>query len=392
MHLVHCQSLSVIDHLPTNQCLSSMGGTVLILQLRAHTMILLAVRSRATARVQYSVDSYTVEQAFSRSRSHTHAHALPLPLPLSLPLSLTLTLIMNLPEVVPDPLPQSVTKDEAFFYHVYAHERSPKFVAWVPAGQALGPPGRVQDPSPVFPAPLPLVPPLRLPRLPESQRKAFWVFLGGALVVLAAGIGGIVGGCIVATKLKRQDHSADTRWGGPYRTYYDLQTYLSTPSRVSSYHTEHSTRLTCTHPRPSLPPVSVAVSAAATPRPTSSPTPTLANQTAPQSPTTQPRPSFAFQGFADDNYTGTATPLIHREGFADLPFACHSYRWRPNDTSCCITFCQNHTHPAGWLCADQIHADADADADVDAAAAATPFPRIWIGCGSSAAAAEHSCL
>lgn len=91
-------------------------------------------------------------------------------------------------------------------------------------------------------------------------------------------------------------------------------------------------------------------------------------------------PGFDFKGWEDPNFTGSSTDLITEKGFVDLPFNVTSYKWRPNDSDCCITFCQGKETGVGWRCTDFEREEATAE-----------FGRIFIGCGDDKTEEKSRC-
>lgn len=89
---------------------------------------------------------------------------------------------------------------------------------------------------------------------------------------------------------------------------------------------------------------------------------------------------FQFQAFLDPKYLGNASAIITEEGFTDLGMQAHSYVWLPNNTGCCVTFCQNLTYAGGWWCQQRYQQNASGW-----------FERIYIGCGDDASQANSRC-
>lgn len=86
---------------------------------------------------------------------------------------------------------------------------------------------------------------------------------------------------------------------------------------------------------------------------------------------TDPSLSLAFQGFTEPNFSGEATPIIRERDGSNLNITAVSYVWRPNDSHCCISFCQskNDKRP-DWICDERYRKKSSAS-----------FKRIYIWCG-----------
>lgn len=91
-------------------------------------------------------------------------------------------------------------------------------------------------------------------------------------------------------------------------------------------------------------------------------------------------PGFDFKGWQDPNFTGLSTDLITEKGFVNLPFNVTSYKWRPNDSDCCITFCQGKEKGVGWRCTSFERDESTAE-----------FGRIFVGCGDDKTEERSRC-
>lgn len=91
-------------------------------------------------------------------------------------------------------------------------------------------------------------------------------------------------------------------------------------------------------------------------------------------------PGFDFKGWQDSTFTGLSTDLITEKGFSDLPFNVTSYKWRPNDSDCCITFCQGKEKGVGWRCTSFERDESTAE-----------FGRIFVGCGDDKTEEKSRC-
>lgn len=91
-------------------------------------------------------------------------------------------------------------------------------------------------------------------------------------------------------------------------------------------------------------------------------------------------PGFDFKGWEDSDFTGSSTDVITEKGFIDLPFNVTSYKWRPNDSDCCVTFCQGNETSVGWRCTDFEREEATAK-----------FGRIFVGCGDDKTEENSRC-
>ena len=87
---------------------------------------------------------------------------------------------------------------------------------------------------------------------------------------------------------------------------------------------------------------------------------------------TIPDRGIAFQAFSDPDYGGEATDIMTSEGFHDLPFNAFSYVWIPNDSGCCISFCQDKSNTTQFWCDERFRDKVEGD---------TGFPRLGVLCG-----------
>ncbi|KAK1835669.1 hypothetical protein QBC39DRAFT_148528 [Podospora conica] len=81
---------------------------------------------------------------------------------------------------------------------------------------------------------------------------------------------------------------------------------------------------------------------------------------------------IAFQAFTDPVFEGEATRVIQDEGFHDLNMTSTSYVWSPQDTKCCLTFCDGPTTDVGYWCNPRRRTHAS-----------LPFNRVYIWCGGN---------
>ncbi|KAK3903582.1 hypothetical protein C8A05DRAFT_32685 [Staphylotrichum tortipilum] len=172
-------------------------------------------------------------------------------------------------------------------------------------------------------------------------RKRLFIIIAAivGVVVVAAAVGGGVGGAM-ASKGNNSAAAAETS---------------SASSSASSSISATSTGATRTK-------------ASSTSSTSSAATPTISflnNQT---DPSTFER--FAFQAYSGANMTGKATPVYRDEGFYDFGFNAVSYIWLPNNTNCCITYCESKTKATGYWC-DLRRRNETSE----------PFPRLSIWCG-----------
>ena len=86
---------------------------------------------------------------------------------------------------------------------------------------------------------------------------------------------------------------------------------------------------------------------------------------------TVPSRGIAFQAFTDHNYMGPATEIYNGEGFYDLGINATSYVWIPNDSDCCVTFCQSKKNTTQWWCRERFQQESSG-----------PFPRLGVLCGT----------
>lgn len=86
---------------------------------------------------------------------------------------------------------------------------------------------------------------------------------------------------------------------------------------------------------------------------------------------TVPSRGIAFQAFSDLDYKGSATRIYDGEGFYDLGMNATSYVWIPNDSDCCVTFCQTKKNTTQWWCRERFQQEAG-----------RAFPRLGVLCGT----------
>ncbi|KAL2158781.1 hypothetical protein VTH06DRAFT_3973 [Thermothelomyces fergusii] len=114
--------------------------------------------------------------------------------------------------------------------------------------------------------------------------------------------------------------------------------------------------------------------------PSETPTQTATVSSAPPSPTflnNQSDPSafehFQFQGFSKADFDGEFSDPIKEEGFYDFSFNITSYVWETKKTDCCVTFCRDaNTWGHAFRC-DSIRRGRVDDPD--------GFPRVSLWCG-----------
>lgn len=86
---------------------------------------------------------------------------------------------------------------------------------------------------------------------------------------------------------------------------------------------------------------------------------------------TDPSLLFAFQGFTEPNFEGEATPIIRERDGSNLNLTAVSYVWRPNDSHCCVSFCQSRKDKRpDWICDERYRKKSSES-----------FKRIYIWCG-----------
>ncbi|KAK4187703.1 hypothetical protein QBC35DRAFT_498061 [Podospora australis] len=184
-----------------------------------------------------------------------------------------------------------------------------------------------------------------VPALPEEKkicgipRQIFVALVVFSLIVIAAAVGGGVGG---ALKARQGENNSGSSPAGA-----DAGESSGTPTPSSS----------SPSPTKSKPP----------PKPTIT---SLFNETTIED-------GFAFQAYSGVNGTGNRTQIYTEEGFFDFGFKARSYMWQPNNKACCITFCAASANASstgkqhlGWWC------DARRRNETPEA-----FPRINIWCG-----------
>lgn len=86
---------------------------------------------------------------------------------------------------------------------------------------------------------------------------------------------------------------------------------------------------------------------------------------------TAPKRGFAFQAFSEPLYGGEASDILTSEGFHDLGFEATSYVWVPNDTGCCISFCQTKNDTEFHWCDPRMRDEVEGES----------FPRLGVLCG-----------
>ncbi|SPN99729.1 uncharacterized protein DNG_02580 [Cephalotrichum gorgonifer] len=79
---------------------------------------------------------------------------------------------------------------------------------------------------------------------------------------------------------------------------------------------------------------------------------------------------FDLTVWEDADFKGKTMPAITKTGFLDLPFNATSYKWKPNGTDCCVTFCQGEKKSVGWRCTFFEREEST-----------SVFGRIFVGCG-----------
>ena len=87
---------------------------------------------------------------------------------------------------------------------------------------------------------------------------------------------------------------------------------------------------------------------------------------------TVPSHGFAFQAFSGKEYGGEATEIYTSEGFHDFGFTAKSYVWIPNDSGCCVAFCEDEKNTTNRWCPERFREDAS-----------EPFPRLGVLCGTN---------
>lgn len=86
---------------------------------------------------------------------------------------------------------------------------------------------------------------------------------------------------------------------------------------------------------------------------------------------TVPDHGIAFQAFSEKEYGGEATEIYTTEGYHDLPFNAISYVWIPNNSECCIAFCQDKKNTTSFWCDERFREESSEDG----------FPRLGVICG-----------
>lgn len=68
---------------------------------------------------------------------------------------------------------------------------------------------------------------------------------------------------------------------------------------------------------------------------------------------------------------GSATDIYNTEGFFNLSMNASSYVWIPNDTDCCVVFCQSKANTTQWWCRERFQPEASRE-----------FSRLGVLCGT----------
>ncbi|KAH7333390.1 hypothetical protein BKA65DRAFT_43737 [Rhexocercosporidium sp. MPI-PUGE-AT-0058] len=233
----------------------------------------------------------------------------------------------NLPEVVIDTSPQALSNLEAEYQRKHLEEHEPKYPAMDDTTSKMVVPTELEIQGQYPQTPSAEKPLAKEGRVCGLTRKVFFVVLGVLFVIIAASVGGGVGGAVAAS-----------RSNNPAPATASSEPLSSTEAASITLQSSTSTPATSTTSQPSANTSSRTASA--------SPTATfLNNQTAPTN-------SLAFQGFSETDYQGNATAIIRDEGGTNFTFNINSYVWLPNTTACCLSFCTNATNEGliGWRC------------------------------------------
>ncbi|KAK4245109.1 hypothetical protein C7999DRAFT_16653 [Corynascus novoguineensis] len=60
---------------------------------------------------------------------------------------------------------------------------------------------------------------------------------------------------------------------------------------------------------------------------------------------------FEFRAWSEPNFKGEASEVYREEGFYDLPFNLTSWVWATHKTDCCVSFClDENTYGGGYRC------------------------------------------
>lgn len=177
------------------------------------------------------------------------------------------------------------------------------------------------------------------------KRRIFIIIAVAVVVVIAAAVGGGVGGTRARTSSQDPPAAIESE------TSTSQPTPTSTTSSISS---------------------STSATSSSTPTATTPAQIFLNNGTAPN--------GLAFQGFSERTYLGNATTIVQEEGFHDFPFPIQSYVWLPDETGCCVTFCQNKTTSTGWWCEPRFRPSFEGS-----------FPRLYVWCGGNDGIKNETC-
>jgi len=83
--------------------------------------------------------------------------------------------------------------------------------------------------------------------------------------------------------------------------------------------------------------------------------------------------------WSGDDFKGKSVELT-KVGFVDLAFNSTSYKWHPNGSGCCVTFCLGLEKNIGWRCTDFERKQATSN-----------FDRLYFGCGEDASEENSRC-
>jgi len=177
--------------------------------------------------------------------------------------------------------------------------------------------------------------PARHEKILGLKRRTFFILLAILLIIVAAAVGGGVGGAIATSATSNSSSDGDdeeSAWERASKT-----AHREAPSSTASSASSEPTNIEF-----------------------------LNNQTDPS-----PSKSFAFQGFTQPNFEGEATSIIRERDGSNLNLTAVSYVWRPNESHCCISFCNSRKDKRpDWVCDERYRKKSSES-----------FKRIFVWCG-----------
>ncbi|KAL2144242.1 hypothetical protein VTI28DRAFT_9453 [Corynascus sepedonium] len=82
---------------------------------------------------------------------------------------------------------------------------------------------------------------------------------------------------------------------------------------------------------------------------------------------------FEFRAWSEPNFQGEASEVYREEGFYDLPFNLTSWLWATDKTDCCVSFCLDEdTYGGGYRCDSKRQGKT---------AGGVGYPRVSLWCG-----------